>query len=98
MLRGLFDDWDNDAIWSELSQHSERKTDAGCAKNTSNQMKASVSAPDACSYVRCHSKPSGPAHVNQNYATSTGLSPGGRSSPRLPLQNSRFVPRHNVSG
>lgn len=22
MLRELFDDWDNDAIWSELSQHS----------------------------------------------------------------------------
>lgn len=47
---------------------------------------------DACLYVSCHSKPSNPPHVNQNYTTSTGLSPGGRSSPCLPCRTAFSCP------
>lgn len=101
MLRELFDDWNNDAIWSELSQDfigSEQKKKKNpdptlCLKNENPELSL-----QAFLCVPCHSKLPHPAHVNQNYTTSTGLSPGVRSSPRLPLLNSLFMPRHNVSG
>lgn len=47
------------------------------------------------SSLRCHSQP---PHVDQNYTTSTGLSPGGVFVTVSTLQNSLFMPRHNVSG
>lgn len=53
---------------------------------------------DASLYVPCHSKPSSPPHVNQNYTTSRGLSPGGTFVTMSSLQNSLFMPQHNVSG
>ena len=54
---------------------------------------SSTSSP-GCSLVRppCHSKTSNPPHVNQNYTTSTGLSPGGRSSPCLPCRTAFSCP------
>lgn len=92
MLRELFDDWDNDASWSELSQHfiatwTQRKTELADAETSS------TSSP-GCSLVQppCHSKTSNPPHVNQNYTTSTGLSPGGHSSPCLPCRTAFSCP------
>lgn len=50
------------------------------------------------SCLSCQSNPSSPLHVNQNYTTSSGLSPGGGMLVTMsPLQNSLFMPRHNVS-
>lgn len=49
-------------------------------------------SPDACLCFPCHSKPSRPPHVNQNYTTSTGLSLGGRSSPCLPCRTAFSCP------
>ena len=47
MLRELFDDWDNDAIWSKLSQHfianEHRKTDLAYAKKKKERKKKRLS-------------------------------------------------------
>lgn len=60
--------------------------------STSDPADAKQAPLDACLYVACHSKPSSPPHVNQNYTTSTGLSPGGRSSPCLPCRTAFSCP------
>lgn len=92
MLRELFDDWGNDASWSALSQHfiaNEHRGEAAPA----DAEQASYPPLRALFYVLpCHSKPSGPPHVNQNYTTSTGLSPGGCSSPCLPYRTAFSCP------
>lgn len=62
-------------------------------KNRPNWRKKAPHPPqDACLYFCCHSKPSSPSHVNQNYTTSAGLSPGGHSSPRLPCRTAFSCP------
>lgn len=89
MLRELFDDWDNDASWSKLSQHfiaNEHR------EKQTQPMHNKLPCLLACLHVPCHSKPSSPPHVNQNYTTSTGLSPGGRLSPRLPSRTAFSCP------
>lgn len=94
MLRELFDDWDNDAIWSELSQHS-------ASEQREKQTQAVQKKPQFLPWTLARTSvaiQSRPVLLTSIRITSTGLSPGGRSSPRLPLQNSRFVPQHNVSG
>lgn len=47
---------------------------------------------DVSLYVPSHSKPSSPPHVNQNYTTSRGLSPGGHSSPCHPRRTAFSCP------
>lgn len=81
VLQELFDGWDNDGGRRESLAPQQIRT-----KNLSR--------------LSCQSNPSSPLHVNQNYTTSSGLSPRGRGGVLVtmsPLQNSLFMPRHNVS-
>lgn len=105
VLKELFDDWDNDASWSELSQrfianghtHTQAHTHAHThtrEKTRPGCCKTSSTSSPGCFCLRfsCHSKPFSPPHVTQNYTAHAGLSPRGRSSPCLPCRTAFSCP------
>lgn len=103
MLRELFDDWDNDASWTELSQHfianEHREKQTQPTQNKLHTSSTSSTSSPGCLLVRLL-----PFKAVQSSSCQSELYhvhrfvTGGTFVTMSPLQNSLFMPQHNVSG
>lgn len=113
MLKELFDDWDNDArsegvVSALYLKKTKKQPQTPPTAWTPGPPASSSRGPRWLAGSSCHSQPLIPPHVTQNYTARAGFVTEGtfvtvcrRPPPPLPpppLQNSLFMPRHNVSG